>query len=282
VAGGLGLEILTPVPLWGIAGARGTGTAADVGPVPALRTDLGTLGVERWLGGGWLATANAYHRRSAGVLVDDPTPGVVDGSSPLFVVGGERATGVEVGVRRLVGRVTLAGNYALARARVRAAGLAYAPPQDQRHVGSATAMWRAGSGLRVAAAYTAFSGAPFTRGRARRARRVRQRGDRDRPQHVPGGARQQRVRARLPRGAGRRPLPALRAHGRARRLVGAREAGARGRLPAGAQRPLPPHQPALSRLHRVRADPRAPPAAVATRCSRAFPILPTLGLRLSF
>lgn len=154
-----GIALDRPVPLWLLAGARLPGVDA---PVPALRTDLLTLGAERWIGGAWHATLNAYARRAAGLALPDPRPGAVL-DDPFFVAGAERAVGLEAGVRRVVGRWTVAGSWAVARARLTAAGLAFPAPEDRRHVLGATTMLRVHGGLRVGAAYSAFSGSPFTR-----------------------------------------------------------------------------------------------------------------------
>jgi hypothetical protein len=144
--------VLRAVPNW-VAADRDT---------PALRADLATLGWERWTGGGWDLTANAYVRRAAGVLSPDVRPGAV-GGRPLAVAGRERAGGVELGVRRLAGPWTGSASYALARATTEAGGLRYASAADQRHVLHATAMRRVGRAVRFGAAYSGYSGAPFTR-----------------------------------------------------------------------------------------------------------------------
>jgi hypothetical protein len=143
---------LPPVPLWRLAGAD----------VPALVADLVTVGWERWTTSGWDLTVNAYARRSTGVLGPDLRPGPVAGRA-LAVAGAERAGGAELGARRLVGRWTGAANYAVGRATTAAGGLRYASAEEQRHVFHATGMVRVGRGLRLGAAYSAFSGAPFTR-----------------------------------------------------------------------------------------------------------------------
>jgi hypothetical protein len=143
------------------------GAALGGARAPALRTSIATLGAERWAGAGWHLSANAYARRSAGLVLDDPRPGVTLGR-PLFVVGGERARGVEAGARKLTGAWTLGASYALAAARTTAAGLDFPSIQDRRHALGATTMLRAGRGLRVGGAFTGTSGAPFTGGTAGR------------------------------------------------------------------------------------------------------------------
>jgi hypothetical protein len=152
LVGGSALRIvLSPVPNWMLA-SRDT---------PALVADVATVGWERWTTSGWDVTANAYARRSAGVLGPDLRPGPIAGRA-LAVAGTEQAGGVEVGARRLVGRWTGSANYALARAVTGVRSLRYASAEDQRHVLHATTMVRAGRGVRLGAAYSVFSGAPFT------------------------------------------------------------------------------------------------------------------------
>jgi protocatechuate 3,4-dioxygenase beta subunit len=132
------------------------------GEVPVLRSDITTLGAEWWLGGGWLATANAYVRRSNGVAVPDPTPGeAVD--RPLFVEGTTAARGVELAARRIAGRWTFSAGYALSTSETEAAGLRFASEQDRRHTLDVTTMARLSDSWRLGAAFSAASGSPYTR-----------------------------------------------------------------------------------------------------------------------
>jgi hypothetical protein len=141
-----------PVALWQVAGRD----------VPALTTDLATLGAERWLGGGWLGSVNAYARRAAGLVVHDPTPGL-GADRRLFVVADERGQGVELSARRLVGRTTATFAYTYARSMLSAGGWRYASPQDRPHALDFTIAHRLTPRRRVALALSAASGAPFTR-----------------------------------------------------------------------------------------------------------------------
>jgi hypothetical protein len=128
---------------------------------PAARADIATLGAERWLGP-WLGSATVYLRRTTGMTVQDPTPGaVVD--RPLFVEGEGRARGVELSVRRLAGRWTGSAGYALSRSEITARGLTFPAPEEQRHTFDATAFVRVGRGVQLGAAYTAAGGVPYTR-----------------------------------------------------------------------------------------------------------------------
>lgn len=129
---------------------------------PAARADIATVGAERWLGAGWLGSATAYVRHTAGMAVQDPTPGPQLGR-PLFVEGQGNARGVELSARRLAGRWTASASYAFARSEITARGLTYPAPEEQRHTFDATAYLRAGRGVQLGAAYTASSGVPYTR-----------------------------------------------------------------------------------------------------------------------
>jgi hypothetical protein len=265
------LNLTGPIPLWVAPGSAWGGVTT-----PALRTDLATVGVERWLGAGWHAAANAYVRRADGLVLGDPRPGPVDGGA-LFVTGGERARGAELGVRKLTGRWTLAGSYAVARARTRAAGLTFASTQDQRHVFGATAMWRAKDGLRLGAAYSAFSGAPFTRGRASLLGRIT--GYTTRDGRVVPDSTTYRPGFRGPPSAGRYPTFA-------RMDVLLDWSGRVGPVRAGAY--LQVHNALFRRNNPLGLiSPECfPDAGGATSCrdrvESSFPIAPVIGVRLSF
>ncbi|HEU4456030.1 MAG TPA: TonB-dependent receptor [Longimicrobium sp.] len=130
--------------------------------VPALRSDVATLGAEAWLGHGWLASATAYARHSAGVAVLDPRPGIVIGRSS-FVTGEMAARGMEIGARKLEGRWTASASYSLGSASTTAQHLRFASEADQRHALDLAARVDVGAGLRAGAAFTASSGAAVTR-----------------------------------------------------------------------------------------------------------------------
>jgi hypothetical protein len=131
--------------------------------VPAIRADVATLGGELWLGGGWLGAVNVYGRRATGVAEPDPRPGALGTARPLFAPAVNRAAGIELSARRLIGRWTVALAYSLGMSRMHAAGLDYAAGADRRHVLDATVMVRPRASWRVGAAVTAATGAPFTR-----------------------------------------------------------------------------------------------------------------------
>ncbi|HYR07933.1 MAG TPA: TonB-dependent receptor [Longimicrobium sp.] len=152
LSGGLEIGSFQASYLWLLAGER----------VPAVRSDVATAGVEAWFGDGWIADLDVYARRSAGVAVPRPEPGLTAGE-PLFAVATNDARGMEVSVRRLVGRWTVSGGYTLARSELRADGYRWPAPEDRRHTVDLTTMVRALPSLRVGAALTAATGASFTR-----------------------------------------------------------------------------------------------------------------------
>jgi hypothetical protein len=134
---------------------------------PALYVDVATFGVERWLGASWLASANVYHRRSTGLLLRDPRPGrLLERAS--IADGREDASGLELGARKLAGRVTGSASYTYGDARTTAAGLVFASNQDRRHSFDLTLLARLKRSVQVSAAYTYATGAPFTRLRSAR------------------------------------------------------------------------------------------------------------------
>lgn len=152
---------LVPGHLWALAG----------GDVPAIRSDLGTLGAELWLGDGWLASANAYARTSSGHLTPPPDSGFVRASAALangrvaagWVRASTDAVGLELGARKLSGRWTASASYSVSRARTQAGETSFTAPGDRPQVLDATFLIRASERLRIGAAYTAASGAPYTR-----------------------------------------------------------------------------------------------------------------------
>jgi hypothetical protein len=129
---------------------------------PALRSDVATVGAERWMGGGWLASLNAYIRRSAGLAMRDPRPGDVIGRVG-FVEGLLEAHGVEASVRKMAGPWTAAASYSWGRAMVEAEGYTFPAESDQRHAVDLEAGLRLPLGIRLDAAFTASTGAAFTR-----------------------------------------------------------------------------------------------------------------------
>ena len=140
------------VPLW---------LMAD-GDTPAVRTDLITVGAERWFDERWHGAVTAYTRSTDGLLVPDPRPGSIT-AHELFVDATESSHGVEGALRRIQGRWTTQLGVQYGVANIHAAGLRYAASEDRRYAYDMTVLSRLGRSWRVGGAFSASSGAPFTR-----------------------------------------------------------------------------------------------------------------------
>ena len=130
--------------------------------VPALRSDLASVGGEVWISDTWLASASAYLKSSSGVLMPDPSPGITLGR-PLFVVAEEQGSGVEVALRRLEGRLTGSLALTLAQTEHSVGRLAFPTRTDRPYQLDFTARYRLTGGLHLGGAYTRMAGAPYTR-----------------------------------------------------------------------------------------------------------------------
>jgi hypothetical protein len=133
------------------------------GAVPALRSDVFTLGIEGWLSGAWLGSINLYQRSAVGMTVPDPTPGLYTNMRPVFVSGRNTAWGVELSARKLVGRWTASVGYTYGFSTIEAEGLVYSSPADRRGVLDGTVLHGVSQSLRVGGALSVASGQPFTR-----------------------------------------------------------------------------------------------------------------------
>lgn len=131
--------------------------------IPAIRSDIVSAGVERWIGDAWLGAVNVYGRRATGIAEPWPVPGTVAGRRPLFAAATNRAAGIELSARRLAGRWTGSVAYTLGVSRMAAVDITYPAATDRRHVLDATAMVRLGPSVRVGGAFTAAAGSPYTR-----------------------------------------------------------------------------------------------------------------------
>jgi hypothetical protein len=129
---------------------------------PLLRADVASLGIEQWIGGATLLSAATYLRHTSGVATPDPTPGWMT-DRPLFVVAHGEARGVDLSVRRLLGRWTGGVSYAYNDAEMEARGYRYPAPTSRRHALDLTSAVRLTRALRVGGAYKVASGAAFTR-----------------------------------------------------------------------------------------------------------------------
>jgi hypothetical protein len=150
--GGLYVASLATTDVWLLAGSD----------LPALRSDIATLGAEAWIGPGRALALNTFLRNSTGVATTDPRPGRLQDRATV-VTGESEAVGAEFSFRQITGPLTGAASYTVSRARTEAVGLQFASSSDRSHVLSATAMMRAATALRAGAALTAATGVPFTR-----------------------------------------------------------------------------------------------------------------------
>lgn len=130
--------------------------------VAPMRSDFASLGAEWRVGSVSSAAVSVYGRRTSGVAVPDPAPGSLAGR-PLFVIGSNQATGVELSARRMLGRWMPSASYAFATSSVDAGGTRYASPFERRHVVRVGSTADGGGGLRASTHFTYASGAPFTR-----------------------------------------------------------------------------------------------------------------------
>ena len=126
-------------------------------------TDVLTLGADVLTADGWTWAVTAYDRRGHDVAILDPTPGPRTGAGPGWAPAETRARGVELSVRRLVGRVTGSVAYTLGHARVASGGVEFAAPGDRERVLTAVVSGSATPTLRLGVALTGASGASFTR-----------------------------------------------------------------------------------------------------------------------
>jgi hypothetical protein len=138
--------------------------------VPALRADIATIGTETWLGTGWSAAVNLFVRHTTGMAVPEPAFGPLNNQRPIFVSAVNHANGAEVSVRRLVGRWTASAAYTYGHSSLRAqsgypfgARYVYPSPADRRHSVDLTLMTHLGQAWRVGGAFTAATGAPYSR-----------------------------------------------------------------------------------------------------------------------
>jgi hypothetical protein len=135
--------------------------------IPPLQSDAATLGAEYWLSEEWLVSATLYARNTSGMTMVDPTPGPKQ-NWPRTVIGENQARGLEMSVRRIAGRVTMSASYSLGESNIEAVGLRFPSPSDRRHTLDVTGSWRVprkllGGSVRLLAAHTVTSGAPYTR-----------------------------------------------------------------------------------------------------------------------
>jgi hypothetical protein len=129
--------------------------------VPAIAADQLSIGLERWLGGSVLLDANSYARHLSHVATR-PLPAGDTLPRPLFQESTINAYGLELGARKLTGRLTGSLGYSYGKARQRIGTEGFTAPGDRTHAFDATAMLTLGW-LRLGYAETIMTGAPYTR-----------------------------------------------------------------------------------------------------------------------
>jgi hypothetical protein len=144
--------------------------ASPAASFPAVVSEVSTVGLERWLGEGWIAAANAYHRRSSGLKVPNPETGEVTASREPDAVATNRARGLELSMRRFSERWS--GSLGVSFARSRLASVVtdgvdttvyrYPAPADLRSALDATMMHRVNGSVRAGGAFSYGSGLPYT------------------------------------------------------------------------------------------------------------------------
>ncbi len=136
---------------------------ANIG-YPALRSEIFSLGAERWVDGRWLVTANTYVREVSGMAEPDPTPGLIANRVDVdYVDASSTARGFELSLRKLLGTWTGTIGYAYGTATTEAAGLEYPSSSDVRQTLDLTTTYRFPGGLGLGAAASVASGVPYTR-----------------------------------------------------------------------------------------------------------------------
>ena len=85
------------------------------------------------------------------------------GLSGSWVAAAGVARGIDLSLRRVAGRVTGSISYSLGLADLKANGKTFPAPGDRRHALDATLFFRLANWVRLGAAFSGASGAPYTR-----------------------------------------------------------------------------------------------------------------------
>lgn len=136
----------------------------------AVRAEIATAGIERWLGEEWLLGGTLYRRIASGVEVPNPDSGRVVPDRDPSVPAENAARGVELSVRKLSGSWTgsLGYSYGLSRMRAEVVDMdttwfEFPSSAEIKHAVDVTALVQASPRLRVGGALTYGSGVPYTR-----------------------------------------------------------------------------------------------------------------------
>jgi hypothetical protein len=138
---------------------------------PAVRADILTLGAEKWLADDWLLAVNLYDRHSTGVEIPNPLGGKVAPDRDPDATATNKAYGVELSARRVIGRWTAAFGYTYGDSRMHVLNVigrdtvpaTYPSSADVRHTMDLSGMTDLGHGMRLGGAFTFGSGVPYTR-----------------------------------------------------------------------------------------------------------------------
>lgn len=159
VAGPLGPQ-LHLTHLWILAQKSGYG---------AIRSDVLTGGIERWLSDDWMLAVNVYRRMASGVEVPNPDSGRIVPDRDPSVQAKNRARGIEFSARKLGGRWSASAGYSLGSSRMVAdvinrdtVRFEFPNTADVRHALDATLLVQARQGVRLGGAFTFGSGVPYT------------------------------------------------------------------------------------------------------------------------
>jgi len=145
------------------SGLRASELLAQASPdVPALRSDLFTVGGEIWADFNWLFGATAWMRASDGVMLPDPAPGRLDAPLPVVAANG-MGGGIELSARRIEGRVRGFANLTLSRFRLRADSIEFNASEDRTLMTNIGVVIDIVPSLTVGAMGRGQTGAPFTR-----------------------------------------------------------------------------------------------------------------------
>lgn len=137
---------------------------------PAIRADVAQVGIEHRLTPQWWLNGNVYGRRSTGLRVANPAPGMVLQSRSPEAAADNTAYGAELSARKLAGRWTGAVSYAYGVSELdarsgdpeRPGEWHFASPADVRHSLDLTSSVRVARNWQAGGAFTYASGVPYT------------------------------------------------------------------------------------------------------------------------
>lgn len=129
---------------------------------PPVRAEVGTVGVEYGVDGGFVLSATGFMRHAAGIASPVSEPGWLPGRAP-FVPAGQAARGAEVSLRRISGSWTGGIAYSYLHASNEVDGVATPSATERRHLGNLSLFARLPWNLRAGGTFSLASGEPLTR-----------------------------------------------------------------------------------------------------------------------